>query len=87
MHGVQPIAKIAPSVNAAPRPDAPADEPGAHPAAHPAAARRRERHPAGRRREARGGAGVERPPGPLQEPDVDDPGEAEAHDHEDRRRR
>ena len=81
MHGVQPIAKIAPSANARAEPGPSADEAAAEPSPTPpsAAARRRERHAAGHRREARRRAGVQRPPRALEDADAQDPGEAEAH--------
>ena len=87
MHGVQPIAKTAPSVNAAPKPDRPPTSRLPTRPPIPPSARRGERHAAGRRGEARRGAGVERPPGSLEDRDAEDPREAQAHDHEDRRRR
>ncbi len=82
MHGVQPMAKIAPSANDVPRPALPPTSrlptrppiPGVD---------RRQRHATGHRGHARGGAGIEGPPRPLEEGDRQEPGEAEAHHDED----
>ena len=83
MHGVQPIAKIAPSPKLASQPPRlltirpPSRSP------RPGPAGRGERHRAGRGRQRGRGAGVERPPVPLERRDPEDAGEVQPEQDED----
>ena len=83
MHGVQPIAKIAPSPNDASQPPRlPTSRPPSR-SPNVGAAPRAERHRPGRRRDGRRRAGVERPPGPLERGHAQDAGEVQPEEDED----
>ena len=87
MHGVQPIAKIAPSPNDASQPPrVPTIRPPSRSAnlasVPPVAAGRRERDRARRGRDGTGGARLERPPGSIERGDAQHAGEIQPEDDE-----
>ncbi len=87
MHGVQPIAKIAPRPSEASQPpfDPTSRPPSLSPRLdRPALGAGRERDRAGRRREAARRARVERPPRPVENGNAQDPGQAQAEHDQDR---
>ena len=85
MHGLQPIAKIAPRPNDASQP--PRELTTWPPIRSPTLGRRAAAPEGGRARRGRqrsGGAGVERSPGPLEGRDVEQPGQVQPeHDEDD----